>query len=148
MNMHIYTYTGRIHIDATITTTRQWRRQVTQSFRKICTSHFIKKGPKRVTQGFIVRGGWRLNRLQHTDLPSPSRHSCVSFSFCWTAQPGPWGPSLSGTCSHPSIFSPTGLQTNWGSRGPLLPGGGFLYHILSLTHLTSNSLTSCLHRVI
>ena len=38
--------------------------------------------------------------------------------------------SLSGTCSHPSIFSPTGLQTHWGSRRPLLPSGGFLYHIL------------------
>ena len=34
----------------------------------------------------------------------------MSFSFFWTAQPGAWGPSLSGTCFHPSIFSPTGLQ--------------------------------------
>ena len=30
-------------------------------------------------------------------------------------------------------------QTHWGSRRPLLPGGGFLYHILSLTRLISNS---------
>ena len=50
---------------------------------------------------------------QHIDLPSLSGHSRVSFSFSWTAQPGAWGPSLSGTCSHPSIFSPTGLQTHW-----------------------------------
>ena len=85
---------------------------------------------------------------------------------------GGLGASLSGTCSHPSIFSPTGLQTQsgvprdpsagWrlslphlvsnssdlqltrGSQRLLLPGGGFLYHILSLTHLISNSPTSCL----
>ena len=83
-------------------------------------------------------------RLQHIDLPSPSGHRRVSFSFSWAAQPGAWGPSLTGTYFNPSIFSPTGLQTNWGSRGPFLLGGGFLYHIMSLTHLFSNSLTSCL----
>ena len=85
-------------------------------------------------------------RLQNIDLPSPSRHHCVSFSFSWTAQLGAWGPSLSGTCSHSSIFSLTGLvsKLNRGSWGPLLLGGGFLYHILSPTHLISNSLTSCL----
>ena len=32
------------------------------------------------------------------------------------------------------------LQTQSGSRGALLPGGGFLYHILSLTRLIFNSL--------
>ena len=48
-------------------------------------------------------------RLQHIDLPSPSGHRRVSFSFSWSAQPGAWGPSFSGTCSHSSIFSPTGL---------------------------------------
>ena len=32
-------------------------------------------------------------RLQHTDLPSPSWHSRVSFSFSWTAQPEAWRPS-------------------------------------------------------
>ena len=52
-------------------------------------------------------------RLQHIDLPSPSGHHRVSFWFSWAAQPGAWGLSLSGTCSHSSIFSPTGLQTNW-----------------------------------
>ena len=34
----------------------------------------------------------------------------------------------------------SGLQTQSGSQRPLLSGGGFLYHILSLTHLISNSL--------
>ena len=78
-------------------------------------------------------------RLQHLDLPSPSGHRRVSFSFSWAAQPGACGPSLSGTYSHSSLLSQTGLQTCWGSRGPLLLGSGFLYHKLSLTHLISNS---------
>ena len=73
-------------------------------------------------------------KLQHIDLPSPSGHSSVSFSFSWTAQPGAWGPSLSGTCSHPRIFSPTGLQTQSGvSRAP---SAGWW---LSLLHPVSNS---------
>ena len=33
-----------------------------------------------------------------------------------------------------------GIQTRWGSRGLLLPGGGFLYHILSLNSLVPNSI--------
>ena len=85
-------------------TTIQWRR-ATQFLEKY-TSHFIWK--VCVWEGVRDR-----TDLQHIDLPSPSGHSGVSFSFSWTAQPGAWGPSLSGTCSHPSIFSPTGLQTNW-----------------------------------
>ena len=32
-------------------------------------------------------------RLQYIDLPSPSGHSHVSFSFSWTTQPEAWGPS-------------------------------------------------------
>ena len=48
-------------------------------------------------------------RPQHIDLPSPSGHRRVLFSFSWAAQMRAWGPTLSGTCSHSSIFSPTGL---------------------------------------
>ena len=70
--------------------------------RKIYTSHFIWKVA-------CERELETEQRLQHIDLPSPSGHHRVSFSFSWAAQPGAWGPSLSGTCSHPSIFSPTGL---------------------------------------
>ena len=44
-------------------------------------------------------------RLQHTDLPSPSRHSRVSFSFSWTAQPEAWGPSLLVLFSLPHLVS-------------------------------------------
>ena len=46
--------------------------------------------------------------LQHID-PHSIGHNRVSFPFYWAAQPGTWGTSLSGTCSHSSIFSPTGL---------------------------------------
>ena len=36
-------------------------------------------------------------------------------AMCRSRSPGLLnrGPSLSGTCPHPCIFSPTGLQTNW-----------------------------------
>ena len=60
--------------------------------------------------------------------------SVVSFSFSRAAQPGAWGPSLSGTCSHPSIFSPTGLQTQSGVPKALSAGWW-----LSLPHLLYNS---------
>ena len=50
-------------------------------------------------------------RLQHIDLTSPSGHSSVSFSFFWCSTGG------------------LGAQLS----------AGFLYHILSLTHLISNS---------
>ena len=48
-------------------------------------------------------------RLQHIDLPSPSGHSRVSFSFSRTAQPEAWGPTLLGASFLYHIFSPTGL---------------------------------------
>ena len=82
-------------------------------------------------------------RLQHIDLTNPSRHSRVLLSFSWTAaQPEGRRLTLLGAGFLYLILSPTGLRTHRGSRGPLLPGGGFHYRILSLTHLISNSLSS------
>ena len=42
-------------------------------------------------------------------------HAPPDIAMCCSRSTGllNWGPSLSGTCSHPSIFSPTGLQTIW-----------------------------------
>ena len=122
--MHIYTYTCRIHIDAIITDERRL-------LKKKYISHFIWKVVS-------VRELDTEQRLQQIDLPSPSGHHRVSFSFSWAAQPCACGPSLSGTYCHSSIFSLTGLvsKLNQGSRGPLLLGGGFLYHISSPTHLS------------
>ena len=46
-------------------------------------------------------------RLQHID-PHSYGHNNVSFPFSWAAQPGSWGPSLSGTWS-----SFQHLHSNW-----------------------------------
>ena len=120
LQLYTYTYACVYRINDTIIKTSE------DFFRKICTSHFICKVA-------CERELETEQRLQHIDLPSPSGHRRVSFSFSRTAQPGNWGPRLSGTCSHSSIFSLTGLvsKLNRGSRGPLLSGGGFLYHNLS-----------------
>ena len=68
-------------------------------------------------------------RLQHIDLPSPSRHRCVSFSFSWTAQPG--GPASLGHVLIPASSHQLVSKLNRGSWGPLLLGGGFPYHIFN-----------------
>ena len=116
----LYTY---IHAEYILT---QWIKTSEDFFKKIYLSLYLK--------GCVWEGVGDRTELQHIDLPSPSGHSRVYFSFSWTAQPGAWGPSLSGTCSHPSIFSPTGLQTQSGV--PKAPSAGWL---LSLLYLVSNS---------
>ena len=88
-----------------------------------------------------MRGSWRLNKDCNilTSPAPPDIPVCRSRSgLLINRRAG--GPASQGR-SHPSIFSPTGLVSNFnrGSRGPLLLGGGFPYHILSLTHLISNS---------
>ena len=63
--------------------------------------------------------------------------SVVPFSFSRVAQPEARGPLLPGAGFLYHILSPTGLVSkllNQGSRGPLLSGAGFLYHIFSPTH--------------
>ena len=79
------------------TTTQDIRRAKT-SFKKY-TSQFICKG-------LCVRGRWRPNKTATLLWPS-----ALSFSFYRVAL---W------TCSHSSIFSPTGLvsKLNRGSEGP------------------------------
>ena len=65
--------------------------------------------------------------------PTFTAISLVSFSFSWCSTGGP-GAQLSAECwlSLPHLVTNgSGLQTNWGSRGPLLPGGGFLYLFFS-----------------
>ena len=73
--------------------------------------------------------------LQHIDSHSTG-HNRVSFPFSWAAQPGAWGPSLSGTCSSVQhlLTNWSDLQTDWsGAWGLHLLGAGFLYRILSPT---------------
>ena len=58
-------------------------------FFKKYASHFICKV-------CVWEGVGDRTELQHLKLLSPSGHSCVSFSFSWTAQPGAWGPASLG----------------------------------------------------
>ena len=90
-----YTYTYRI-----ITTT-QWRR-ATQFFRKIYVSLYWN--------GCVWEGVGDRTELQYIS-PHSYGHNHISFPFSWAAQPEAWWPSLSGTCSHSSIFS----LTDWTS---------------------------------
>ena len=71
------------------------------------TPHIIWKGSKGLLKVLLCErwvGDW--TELQRID-PHSYGHNRVSFPFSWAAQLGAWGPSLSGTCSHFSIFSPT-----------------------------------------
>ena len=75
------------------------------------TSHFIWKGSKGLLKVLLWEGVGDRTELQHID-PHSIGHNRVSFPFSWTAQPK-------------------------GQR-PTLLDAGFLYRILSLTHLISN----------
>ena len=88
------------------------------------TFHFIWKGSKGLLKVLLCErwvGDW--TELQHID-PHSYRHNSVSFPFCWAAQPGSWGPSLSGTWS-----SSQHLLSNWVEF--LSPG---LYNNLTSTY--------------
>ena len=126
--LQLYTYTCRIHID---TMNKDERHSLLEKYIPLTLLKGFEKGYSRF---YCERELETEQRLQHIDLPSPSGHRRVSFSFSCGAQPGAWGPSLSGTCSHSSIFSSTGLQTQSGV--PRAPSAGWW---LSLPHLVSNS---------
>ena len=77
------------------------------------TSHFIWKGSEGLLKVLLWERELETEqKLQHIDLHSYG-HNSVSFLFVLGCSTGPWGPSLAGTCSHSSIFSPTGLISNW-----------------------------------
>ena len=99
------------------------------------------KGSKRVTQGFTVRGSWRLNRIAiywpPLLWPSELRLSRSPGLLNWR----PRGPALCWMW-----LSLLHLITNW--SGPQTPSGvprapsagcGFPYHISYITRLISNS---------
>ena len=110
------------------------------------TSNFIWKGSKELLKVLLCEsrvGDW--TELQHID-PHSYGHNSVSFPFSWAAQPGAWGPSLSGTWS-----SFQHLLSNWSElqltqSGVLkAPSAGCWF---SLQHLISNWLELTVHRVI
>ena len=126
-NIHIYTCTCRIHIEA------MNKRRAKSSLKKY-TSHFIVR--------FACERELETEQNCNILIPTLMAISVVSFSFSRAAQPEAQGPiSLLDDGFLYRILSTTGLvsKLHQGSPGPLLLGGGFLYHIFSPTHLISNS---------
>ena len=88
------------------------------------------KGSKRVTQGFTVRGSWRPNRtaIYWPLLLWPS-------ALCLSCSPGLLNRRIQDPLCWVRAF-PTASCHQRGSKltgGPLLPGGGFPYHISTPT---------------
>ena len=107
----------------------------------------LLQGLKRVTQGFTVRGSWRLNKDCNILTPTLMAISVVSFPFSRAAQPEAQAHSAGCGLSLPHLIT-NGSPNSIGG-----PKGLFGRVWLSLPHLVSNSfdlqlLTSCLHRVI
>ena len=72
------------------------------------TFHFIWKGSKGLLKVLLCeRWVWDWTEPQHID-PHSYGHNGISFQLSWAAQPGAWGPSLSGTWS-----SFQHLLSNW-----------------------------------
>ena len=95
-------------------------------FRKyICTSHFICKGSKRVTQGLRGRGSWRPNRNCNILTP-PLWPSALCLSRSPDAQLEALGRTLLGDEFLYCILSATSLDPNSiGGPEPLRPGVAF-----------------------
>ena len=125
-----------------IITTQRRRKTSEDFFRKICTSHFIVRIRKGVTQGFIVRGSWRPNRtaIYLPPLLWPS-------ALCLSRSPGLLNrrarrPAL---CWMMAFFIESYHQLVWSSNSIGVPEGPFGRLWLSLPHLVYNyvrSLTS------
>ena len=67
-------------------------------------------------KGSVWEGVGDRTELQHID-PHSIGHNSISFPLSWAAQPGPWGPSLSGSWfSLPHLISNSSdLQLIWSS---------------------------------
>ena len=87
-----------------------------------------------------------LETEQKCNILTPTLLAITTFlsRFPGLLNPGPGGPASLGHVPQSSIFSPTATAQS-GAWGPILLGAGFLYRILSLTHLNSNWFTSYLH---
>ena len=112
------------------------------------TSHFIWKGSKGLLKVLLCEKwveDW--TELQHID-PHSYGHKSVSFPFSWAAQPGAWGPSLSGTWSsfQHLLSNSLGLWTPTAQSGVLRAPSARCW--FSLQHLISNQLELPVHRVI
>ena len=105
INMNIYTYTCRIHIDAIIKTSEDF---------------FKKNIPLTLLKGLCVRGSWRLNKNCNI-LTSPAPPDiAVCRSRLLDCSTGGLGPLSAGCCSLYRILSLTHLISNFLCRVILL----------------------------
>ena len=96
------------------------------------TSHFIER----------VVCEREFETEQNCNILTPTLMAITAFLSCSSGllNRGPEGPASLGHVSHSSIFSPTGLNSNWLNRvswGPPLLGAGSIYSILSPTDWSS-----------
>ena len=144
IHAEIYIYIYWIHTDAMIKTDARRKTSLTN----ICTSHFICKSSKRVTQGLRVRGSWRPNRNFNILTPNlwPST-LCLSRSS--DAQSEALGSTLRGAGFLYFILA-SSLDPN--SSEPQAPSAwcGFPYHIssISVSNSTGTWLPSWLRYII
>ena len=98
------------------------------------------KGSKRVSQRFTVGVSWRLNKdcniLTSSAPPDIAVYRSRSPGLL---NRGPGGPASLGHVFIPASSHQLVLKLNRGTQKTLVPGSGFLNHILSLTRLISNS---------
>ena len=120
-------------------------------FNKICTSHFICKGSKRVTQGLRVRGSWWLNINCNILTPTLMTVNVVSFSFSRCSSEGPGVHSAGCWLSLLHLISNfSGPQTPSGFPRAPSAGCGFPYpnSSITLSDLYCNCHSNCLDWVI
>ena len=86
---------------------------------------------------------WDWTELQHID-PHFYGHNSISFPFSWAAQPGAWGPSLSGTWSsfqYLLYYCSEALNSNCSTGGP--EGSLCWVLVLSTASYLQLTRTSC-----
>ena len=82
----------------------------------------------------VYEGVGNRTELQHID-PHSIGYNCISFSFSWAAQLGAWGPASLGAGFLYRILSPTHLIPNCSVGGLRVPSAGCW---LSLPYLVTN----------
>ena len=106
INMHIYTYTCRIHFDAIIKTSEDF-------FKKIYLSLYLKGFEKGYSRFYSKR---ELETEQNCHILTPTLMAIsVSFPFSWCCSTGGLGAHSAGCwLSLPHLVTNgSGLQTNW-----------------------------------
>ena len=138
-HLHTCTYICRIIHNDTMIMTHAGRRLL---YKYICTSHFIGKGSKRVTQGLRVRGSWRSNRTAIFWPHCYGRQRCVFLVLpgCSTGGPGAHSAAWWLSLLH-LISNLSGPQTPSGFPRAPSAGCGFPYHISSITPISNSTAT-------